>query len=594
MPLTVKQVLDYAALTKLQTGDISTTARRVVDLMEQSGDYPAPFSNSLRVTLEQLFVERVSRGRVEGAFQLAVGSTPIPILLDALNSLTGWLAADGAPLSLSAAGIRVQGDGVQGRNPSAVKSLDTPYDPTLLGLIAFPITIEETPIAVSSEFQIGVGGRYYSNVLGQNQKLLREGAAPLPPGTYWQVMNVADLGRYETEGTDDVYTTGAIPAGAAPLKVRLKLRQTTTTTTFPGAAAVTDNPPHNARISFGKVYAQVKVPKVPIVMTFDDSENTINSVAQPALDAIGAKATAYLVPLTVTHKGTAYPYNNANKMTNPQWLAWKAAGHAIACGSPGDISDTAAVNTSVADAIAGVDVVRQYITDNGLDTGDSFHHCYSGTNPAANHDLAQFTGTPLQGSMTVTAAQTAFTLAADPGATLAVGNRVRGFNIPLGTTIATLAGDRLSGTLSAPALASGTVQVMFEDIAQPFFRGKLQSALRSAGYKTVRATGVGTGTPGQFAQFGLGDQDMLLEGKGWGPASTQAQVNNWINAGIKYGTVLCTYIHRILPSPTGVNMSDVLFQQLVDGLNAQVQAGKAEWLTISQFYAKYGTAQPPF
>lgn len=74
MPLTVRQVLDYSALTLLQTGDLSTTARRLTDLMEQSGDFPAPFSNYVRVILEQIFVEEVSRGRIEGAFAFALTS----------------------------------------------------------------------------------------------------------------------------------------------------------------------------------------------------------------------------------------------------------------------------------------------------------------------------------------------------------------------------------------------------------------------------------------------------------------------------------------------------------------------------------------
>lgn len=88
MPLTVRQVLDYAALTKLQTGDISTTARRVVDLMEQSGDFPAPFSTSVRVTLEQLFVENITRGRIEGAFSIAAGAIPgLPVTLAVAPSL---------------------------------------------------------------------------------------------------------------------------------------------------------------------------------------------------------------------------------------------------------------------------------------------------------------------------------------------------------------------------------------------------------------------------------------------------------------------------------------------------------------------------
>lgn len=88
MPLTVKQMLDYSAITLLQTGDLSTTARRLTDFMEASGDFPAPFSNDLRVALDQIFVEEVSRGRIEGAFALAKSSGIVnPATLFMLSSL---------------------------------------------------------------------------------------------------------------------------------------------------------------------------------------------------------------------------------------------------------------------------------------------------------------------------------------------------------------------------------------------------------------------------------------------------------------------------------------------------------------------------
>jgi hypothetical protein len=118
----------------------------------------------------------------------------------------------------------------------------------------------------------------------------------------------------------------------------------------------------------------------------------------------------------------------------------------------------------------------------------------------------------------------------------------------------------------------------FTDTSGPFHTGKVQAALKAAGFKFGRTTTNGS----RFTRFGLGDMGLVFPVYSLNAFADLAALQTRLDAVEKRGQTLCLFAHNI----SDTDVLPATFNSFADEIGARVAANRFDVLTLSQFIAR--------
>lgn len=324
---------------------------------------------------------------------------------------------------------------------------------------------------------------------------------------------------------------------------------------------------YSSLVSCDAMYKNAKG-RPTILFTFDDGEDTHLTVAAPALAANGWKGTAYIP--------TGY-IAGANKLTwaNVQTL-YDTYGWDVGLNTSTDASMVGGTWANPAAVVADLQATQSNLSGRGM-TRALNHLCYSN---------GAWTVAPTQITASTTSnATTTVTMASTTGIT--AGMAVSGYQVPVGTTVVSNdSGTNLTLSQSIPAQ---TKPLGYKDTSSPFYRDALVDALEAAGILTGRTTEPAT----MFTRFGIGKAGLTLPAQSTSASVALATLTAKVDEAVLRGSTLIFYIHKITTGATGINMETQTFTDLLAYVKTFTDSNQADVLTISQLWARDGTASLP-
>lgn len=469
-----------------------------------------------------------------------IAGLPTAFMLLQFDDAGTWTASGGAAITSDTtnklsgtASMALEGNGVSGNNPIATKTSAFTGDPSTFDVIAWAEYYDNYPHASAVFPQFGRGGTYVG--LQNNNEALGN-----YPGWIWRAVHVSEIAGLQT--------------GSAATDVRMR---------------ITQNAPYNNRIKFDSMIRNAKG-RPSVIFSFDDNENTMYTFAKPLMDTYGIKGTAFVAP------GGASGVGVSDSLTEAQLGILYNAGWDLACN--GGYDDTVYL-TSWSDptaAVTSLNTVRQWLVDRGW-TRAKDHLCYNNGYFNASSNGQGSPPTPVQIAALTGNGTTTVTFGA--AVTVQNGWTVHGNGIPLNTTIVSGGGTGVTSVVLSNAVPAQTKAAAVIDETHPFYMGKLQAALASAGYKTGRTTLGGN----IYNRFGFGDQALVLPGTGVS-GFTYAQMKARVDEALLRGTTVYFYMHRITSAGGGINISEADFTSLINYVGGLKNSGLIDTPTISEFY----------
>lgn len=139
---------------------------------------------------------------------------------------------------------------------------------------------------------------------------------------------------------------------------------------------------------------------------------------------------------------------------------------------------------------------------------------------------------------------------------------------------------------------NGTFHAGTDAVADPFYLGKIQTALKADGYLTARTVLGGS----MHCRFGFADQALALPGQGYSSTSAAAALSSFqthLDLAVKRGTLLTPYIHKVRAggSASGsIDLDTVAFESMLDYAVAYQSKGQLDIITIDDVWTRHGTA----
>ncbi|KQT52214.1 hypothetical protein ASG54_21670 [Aureimonas sp. Leaf460] len=313
-----------------------------------------------------------------------------------------------------------------------------------------------------------------------------------------------------------------------------------------------------------------------VVLTNDDAMASFLANVAPALDAAGIPMSHYL-PWEQVEAGAA---GKASKAT---YQARYAKGDDICLdGHPLDQSVTTYANPDA--WLAKMAEGDQWLVNNGWTRG-------RGHTTFPNADKAILPATKIVAAVTANGTTTLAVTSKSAG-TIANGQSVYGYLVPAGTVVVNAA-DQANPILNNP-IPAGTPKVTFIDETGVWAVGQAQAKLAASKFWKSATTGVrGSGQDNvMFTRFGVPQPFDL-----WRKSHTDL---SWAAAQPEYDRVVATggtlipLFHGSYAGATGLDTPPEFFTAgMIPWAAPLVAAGKLQFLTLSQWWARDGGATVP-
>lgn len=466
-----------------------------------------------------------------------------PVILEDFKQASDWvsrggtLQTDTTPETASVTDASVLGSTGSGSFAVTTRSqVRLPIDLAEADVIAWYTEITEPWRTVrDSGISFGRDGRY-----NLNSNPFYNTPASLG-GKFWEARHVSEL--------------DGLPTGRAPVDIRRRF------TPKPGTELA-------CRVETKSLIGRARgIPT--FVFTMDDCESAAFDVVRPMLAPYAMKFTIHIPTAWVGRGG---------KLDWGQIGALHAEGHEI--GLDGSSDDSIMMRkTSLAAALRDLEMQQMELMSNGLPRAVS--GCYPNGLGGGDRDGAYPTDKYL-GQVVANGSNTI--LAASPDGAKA-GDTILGYRVPDGTIIESVDGRSLRLSAPIPALKRPMVAI---DKTGEFYPGKLQAALKNAGFESFRLTPRGAGSNDMYVNAGI-PSPMTL----WGQGFTKMTAKDWplvradIDRAILRGTALIFYMHKVLPGGGSINTDQELLQLIVNYLGPLKISGKIDVLTQGQLAARY-------
>lgn len=493
----------------------------------------------------RLMVRGRRLGRVSSAKAYQVVLAP-PILLEGFESTSGWVGSAGASLSTVPDGTqgayRLQVESTGTNSAKAVKADIGSIDPSQLGVVSVLVDLGQDAKHAMSGFRsyfTRSGTEYYAaSITANNAALYQSNIGALKIGKYWSSYHI-----------DETPTVKALPAGTLGLAV---VNSTST--------------PSAMKVGYDALLAR-SGGRPTFIFGFDDLKVTQATVAAPMLEEVGIKASVHVC---LNHIGA-----DASRMSEEQliWLHDELGWDMCLNGTVTDGAMTGLPDVSA--ILAGLNEAKAWCQARGLTRGNDFF-CYPNGTFQASASRVNATSVVCNGTNVVTTSQ----------AGIAIGQQMVGYNVPDNTFVTGVNGTSIS--LSNP-VPTQTKQMAFINSYGQYHFMTIPTALSSAGYKMGRTTR--NDGPMQ-TRFGFGDQAIVMHGHGV-TGRTFESVKAIMDQTVKRGGATEFYIHGVLPTESGVDASVDMFRSIRDYAVSLRDAGIADILTKSEWWARDSGSQLP-
>jgi peptidoglycan/xylan/chitin deacetylase (PgdA/CDA1 family) len=455
-------------------------------------------------------------------------------LIEAFDSLTGFAAGNGGLLSIvdgveGAGQLQIAAPGASSAPHATKATWITDTDPAELGVIAVYREFDADPeyqTCTGIDVRLGRGGTYYTQA-GVTVPAINESGTG---------------GRWDSFHISEAPTVAALGAGALSLRAQTA-----------HVAPYCQSPKIDALLSNAK-----GVPTV--ILTFDDIRPTQYSTVFPLMQARGFRGTLYIPTGLI---------GAADRLTLAQIQEMYSAGWDAALDGTADDTPMTGKPT-VAGVVAEMESMRDYLASEGMTRGAE-HFCYPNGSTRTPGTKVQVASVTSDGGPVVTMASTTGVLA---------GYKAAGYQVPVGTTVVSVdSGTQLTLSANVP---TQTKPMSFTNVSGEFHTGKLQSALKAAGFKTGRMTNNGT----LYSRYGVADRGLLLPGNS-GSAATASSLQTWVDQAKLRGNTAMFYFHDIKnPTVSGLDMLTTEFVAFLDALKTAQDAGELRVMTASQWWAR--------
>jgi peptidoglycan/xylan/chitin deacetylase (PgdA/CDA1 family) len=469
-----------------------------------------------------------------------------PVLLESFDNAADFTAGSGATLSndtetkvQGTGSLAIEADGTQA--PSATKTNIATADVDSLGVIAYNQNLGDDPeyqTATYVDMRLGVGGTYVGAV-----GITRPPISDINLGSYWSSFDISDI-------------NGSLPSGTQQIDLTVQHASSA---------------PYCETSKIDGLYANA-AGRPTLLITFDNAYKGIIDNVFPKLQALGLKASCFVGGDGVGGDVIGGDYHMTVDDLHTLYNAgWDICPNGTAADGP--MTDY----STVAEAIADINGVKDWLTNQGFTRGlDAF--CYPNGLARVAGDQVQVAAVTSDGSAVVTMSDTTG---------ITAGRKVAGHLVPRSPATTVVSVDSATQLTLSASIAAGTSAMSFTDTSGPFHTGKLQVALKEAGYKFGRLTANGS----RFTRFGLGDQGLLFPVYSLNTLDDADGVATRLDAVQKRGQTVCFFAHNISTNPGDITPDN--FNAMADEIASRVAANKLDVLTLSEFLARDGNALPP-
>lgn len=385
----------------------------------------------------------------------------------------------------------------------------------------------------------------YQNISSVTVNVILNGTGTIYPGTSKTGLSLVQTGGVWLSGNLSQFNAAVQSASPGNHRFRLSTAQTAA-----NAGSVT----------YDAFYRDVGG-KGAVILTFDDVKGDQYTDAFPIMQANGLVGELY-VPVDLVGTSTL--------LTWAQIAEMKAAGWSIQVnGTADDQPMTTAANPAAAVAI--LEAQKAELVSRGLGTPISF--CYPFGTLRANGTRVEKTG------VTTTAGSAVIPMASTTNIT--VGMRCIMFGVSRDARVASI-DPNVSVTLDetvTTAISSKTAS--FVDDSGAFHGTKLQDAIEAAGWKWGRSTINGN----MFCLYGVSRAQALQYPSYPTSSLTLETFQTHVNTAIAAKAVTSFYFHSLADAG--------IFEDCMEWLKAQVDAGLVDVTTTPALEARYGAASPP-
>ena len=481
---------------------------------------------------------------------------PTPVLLESFDSVAGFTfggspqtGIDTARKVQGAGSLRLEGKGT-GTGMLATKSLGS-IDLASDDVIVWYVDLDNPGIdAGSANVTLERGGTYYGPGIGAVPAVFYNDQRE-PTGGRWEVKTIAEIG---------------IPTGTAVTGLRAR-------DDFKTAGAGSSL---NPKIRHDAVYKTKAFPAT-IIITLDDAPvNTIINLL-PLLRAENIPVSHYVPWGLVGQSG---------KASLAQYQAAYAAGDDICLDGTRDdtpVTSRASMSAWQSELQEG----DQWLVTNGFTRGRghiTFPNGYKAGDASGNLPA-------LVVANCTTNSTTTLTLSAAPSRTVNVGESVYGWQVPAGTVVTDASNQ--TALIVSNSIPAGTPKVTIADERGDFAPGKTGIGLASIGFKTATAGVRGSAQDNvMWTRFGVPLPFNL-----WRKSHTNlswAQAQPEYDRAVATGGTLIPLFHGVYTGATGLDTpTDFFSSGLIPWARPLVAAGKVQFLTLSQWWARDGAAAAP-
>jgi peptidoglycan/xylan/chitin deacetylase (PgdA/CDA1 family) len=440
------------------------------------------------------------------------------------------------PVPFDVTGLVGVGDGTNAglatkTNVGSVDKADMGVQAILLNLGNDP----EYQNVTAADTRIGVGGTYRGASGVTNPTI-----SDVNVGKFWSSFDISDLSGH--------------PSGVSQIDLRLQ-----NTSSAP-----------KAEVTSVERWYRNAIGRPTILLTFDNAYLGVYQSVLPKLKSLGLKASCFVAGDGPSGDVLGGDFHMTVAMLKELYDAgWDICPNGTSTDNPMSSA------TDAAAAVADIETIKTWLSDRGFRRGlDCF--CYP-------NGVARVAGNKVQVAAVTADGSNVVTMASTTGIT--VGREVAGPTVPAvpDTTVLAVT-DATHLTLSAN-IPAGTTPMSFTDTSGPFHTGKLQAALKAAGYKFGRLTANGT----RYTRMGLGDMGLVFPVYSLNSFADLAAFQTRLDAVEKRGHTICLFAHNV----SDTDVLPATFNAFADEIATRVNANRFDMLTMSQFIARDGKAFAP-
>lgn len=440
------------------------------------------------------------------------------------------------PVAFDTTGLVAVGDGtnaglVTKTNVGSVDKLDMGVQAVVLDLGQDP----EYQDVTAPDTRIGVGGTYRGSSGVTNPTI-----SDVNTGRYPHSFDISDLSGH--------------PSGVSQIDLRLQN---------------TSGAPKAEVTSVERWYRNA-AGRPTVLLTFDNAYLGVYQNVFPKLAALGMQASCFVSGDQEDVIG------GSTHMTVAQLKELYDAGWDV-CPNGTPTDDPLSNLADMSAVLAGLEQVKSWLATNGFMRG---HDCTCYPN-----GVARVAGNKVQVAAVTSNGTNTVTMTSTTG--ISAGRKAAGPLVPAVPPVTVLSVVNSTTLTLSASIPAGTSPMSFTDTSGPFHTGKVQAALKAAGFRFARTTANGS----RYTRFGLGDQGLVFPVYSLGSFANLAAFQTRLDAVEKRGQTLCLFDHNINDDPG--NTSTATFNSYMDELKTRVDGNRFDVLTLSQFLARDGKAFAP-